>query len=460
MEQTIDTMIKRVINKLKRIKQEKEQQREHNNIWGKIKSISPRKHLELGNFGGGKMVLADINQDGIEEFIFMQTAGMFRSNLFKENYESGDFFKKTNKLPFCITATNTDGDILWQIGKPWDEELPYLCHGHEEIIKIADINNDGLPEILTFDNEDNLLIINCKGEIIRKVKLPNDNFSIVYHIPLPENDFIIMIGTMDRGYEPHPYANPWLILNSSFEIISSRDYIGAGHNIVVDDVNSDGIPEILIGYQLVNIKGEVIWTLDYWREKEIDSLEQHADCVKGFWEDGKWYAAISGSDKQYLINAHGETVWVKDLPHPQYCLVGKYKGETRIFVANQREVMNSYSMDGQEHWSGLLPEFWPKGKKPKLKDPERPIHINEPLKVINNHGSDYIVYLEGGLPYVIDFNGKLCLKFDIKVGEEINKYSTVFRRVNDIGLSYDIELAQFGSLLISNRWNLYGPFVI
>jgi hypothetical protein len=448
-------MINRIFNKLKRIFKERKLLRMHNRQWATVKNISPIKKFELGNFGGSKLILADLNFDGHEEMIFLQTAGMFRSTLFKENFTSGQFFKKTNEVPFCITATKNTGEIMWQIGKTWSQNTPYLCHGHEEIIKIADVNNDGFLEIITFDNEDNLLIINKEGEIIRKVKLPNDNFSIIYHVPLNGNDFVIVIGTMDRGYDPHPYGNPWLILNSSFEIISLCDYLGAGHNIVVDDVNKDGEPEILIGFQLINLKGEVLWTLDYWRDKEIDSLEQHADCIKGFWENGDWYAAISGSDKQYLINAKGETVWVKELPHPQYCLVGKYKDETRIFVANQREVMNSYSINGQERWRGLLPEYWPHGLKPKFRDPNRPIHLAEPLKLINIKGVDYIIYLEGGLPYVIDFNGKPSLKFDIKLKNEFEKYSSSFARINDIGLSYDVEISANGSLFIYNRWNLF-----
>ncbi|CAN5398922.1 hypothetical protein BH23BAC1_BH23BAC1_21100 [soil metagenome] len=428
--------------------------------WNSIPAIEMDEKLNFGINGGSKLIVEDLNNDGCNEFIWIQTAGIFKSKIYEKSSEIKIYKNNIGQEDvFCITSTDEKGIIQWQIGKPWEGDKPYLCHGHEQIIVTADVNGDGFQELLTFDAGNKLLIINFKGEIIKEIILPNDNFSIVYFVKTGsgKNDFILVIGTMDIGYSPHPYANPWLILDNNFEIISCKDYLGAGHNIVIDDINGDGIPELLIGYQLVNIKGQIIWTLDYWKDKEIDSLEQHIDCVQSHWVDGEWFATISGSDKQYYLNAKGEALWVKTLPHPQYNLIGKYNGELRIFVANQREIMNSFSIDGIEKWNGLLPEHWPSGK-PVLINEKRPIHINEPLYLIpnsNSYSDDYFIYTEGGWPFIANFNGRVKLRFQWPSEHSQFKFTNQFRRINDIGESFDVVIDNQNNIHIYNRWNVW-----
>jgi len=252
-----------------------------------------------------------------------------------------------------------------------------------------------------------------------------------------------------------------MILNNEFEIIKNSDYKGAGHYIAVDDVNQDGSPEILIGYQLVNLDGEVIWTLDCWQKREIDPQGQHVDHVAAQWIDGKWYAAIAGSDMLYFINAQGKALWTKELPHPQYCLVGNYQGEKRIFVLNQRKMMNSFRMDGSEAWRGVLPENWPVGK-PECRKPERPIHMDDPAALVpgKDGKNDYILYKEGGWPYLIDFNGKIVKRFPHTKSIRAKKPALPFHRINDIGLSYEAEVSDINNdqkpeILIYNREYLW-----
>lgn len=410
---------------------------------------------------GGRLFIEDINNDGVYEFLWLQTSGIYKSKLYKniiQNYYGND-----NKEVFCLTATDQNNNILWQIGTPYTGHIPYLTHADELMLTTFDVNNDGCKEVLVIDNNSQILIINGKnGFVEEKILLPDDNFSIICCTPKNKfsNDFMIIVGVMDRGYKPHSYANPWLFIDSKFNIISERDYIGAGHNIILDDVNKDGQIECLIGYQLVDMDGDELWTVDYWMGEEINDLEQHSDHAESIWIDGEWYVAIAGSDQQYLVNSKGRTLWYKKLPHPQHCLIGQYNDELRVFVLNQREIMNSYLFDGKEVWSGVLPEYWPVGK-PDLKNKKRPIHMSDPMILIKTlEKKDYFLYKEGGWPYLCDFNGKVVYKFPLTPMQCQPSQVFLYGRINDIGLSFDAQILEREytdqtQLVIYNRNNMW-----
>jgi len=421
------------------------------------------REIQLGNWGG-RLFVEDINNDGLKEFLWLQTAGMFKSKIYDQSQGVKNYFDIVGRDIFCLTATDQHGDILWQTGAPYSGEYAYLSHAAEHMLAFGDINNDGYKEILVFDESSHLLVLSpLDGAIIKKIQLPADNFSIVHYIQEAEDasSFKILLGVTDRGYPPHPYGNPRLIMNNQFEVISSKDYRGAGHYISVDDVNRDERPEVLMGYQLVDLEGETIWIVDYWKGRDIDPRKQHVDHVATLWLDGQWFAAIAGSDRLYFVNSQGKTLWSKYLPHPQFCLIGSYQGEKRIFVLNQREIMNSIRLDGTEVWRGILPENWPMGK-PKCSNPARPIHMDDPAALIPGKAGedDYILYKEGGWPYLIDFNGQITKKFPHTSNIPAKNPALPFHRINDIGLSYEAESADINNdgkpeVLIYNREYLW-----
>lgn len=411
--------------------------------WNNIPSIKCTKEIFLKDYGGSRLFIEDINKDGIKEFIWLQSAGMFKSKIY-DNFsrinEYNDRIK--HKEVFNLAATGPRGDIIWSNGNPYRGIYPYLCHAPEEFLKFGDVNGDGIDEILVFDANSNLLVISpIDGRTIKTINLPSDNFAILYYIKTGVNlfDFVLLLGVMDVGYSGYDYANPWIILDHNFKIISSSSYKGAGHNAVIADFNNDGNLEIMIGYQVINLRGEVLWTIDYWSDKEIDSLEQHADNIQMYQHHDQIFLSISGSDKQYMINSAGKTQWIKSLPHPQYNLIGRYNNELRIFVVNQRQIMNSITIKGEEKWRGLLPEFWPFGD-PLNNKINRPIHVNDPVTIIKAQsatGNDLMIYKEGGWPYIIDFNGSIKYRLEIPPTAKQEKPKVNFYRLNDIGLSYE-----------------------
>lgn len=435
-------------------------------LWSRIPCAQMINEVDLHNYGGSRLALSDLNGDGRKEFLWLQSAGMFKSKIYENSPEISNYMQEVGqKDVFCLTATDQAGNILWQTGNPYEGTEPYITHASEHILKTGDINGDGTDEILVLDDQDNLLVIEpVNGNVIRKVNLPDDSFSTLFYIRTGDGpkDFILLIGVMDRAYSPHPYANPWIIMNSDLEIVSCRDYKGAGHNVLIEDMNNDGKVEMLIGYQLINTSGEVLWTVDCWEAGDIDSLEQHADYIHAKHFNGDWLIAISGSDNQYLIDSSGKTLWVKRLPHPQACLIGYYRGEPRVFITNQREVMNSYTLDGSERWKGKLREHWPMGR-PSLAYHDRPIHSSDPMEIIESTGAastDLILYKEGGWPYLINFNGDIVKQLPYTPSTRKMDPAVGFRRINDIGLSYEAAVADIDNdglaeILIYDRNHLW-----
>ncbi len=411
-----------------------------------VPSITPKKIIDLGNKGGNNILLDDIDNDGNIEIIVLQSFGMWKSKLYRGS--EFDVFQSnfTQKKLFSLTCMTLDQEIKWEVGERWHHDKPYLCHGHEESIRLADINDDGKKEIITFNENGFLVVYNCYGALLHEIELPNDNFSIVYYISTSNGNRFI-IGTMDRSYLQDDYANPWIFMDDKFQIISEASYIGAGHNIGIADFNNDGLPEFLIGYQLVDLNGRIIWTLDEWQSNKIISLEQHADCIQPFNYQNSWYAAIAGSDYQYLIDNTGKTLWKVKLPHPQYCVVGKVEEVPVIIVDNQRQGTYIYSFNGEKIGQIVTTQFYNTFLNTTFIDSKRPIHQSLPIQMINNH---YCIYFESGSPYILNFRGevKAVVTFDSRYFCLHN--NKLFRRINDLGLTFGLVRAK-NVLAMANR---------
>lgn len=433
--------------------------------WQTLKKIPLTKIINLGS-NGGSLVQPCYNENKVlTGFIALQTAGMFKSEIYNSLNGIQHYLSKTKQDGlFCLTKFDLEGEIVWQKGSPYKGKLPYLSHSPEHMMKTYDIDGDGKEEILVLSSRDELLVYSDEGDLIKRIKLPNDSFSQLYVIPSrnSKESFRILIGVMDRSYDGYEYANPWILLNERLEITKEFEAKGAGHNIYFEDINSDGENEILIGYELFDFNASRIWTVDYWVSREMNSLEQHADWVEGIWWKSKWYGIIAGSDQQYLINMNGKVIWKKTLPHPQACSFGTYEDDLYIFVANQRESMDVFDLAGNQVNKTILPEHWPNGK-PAFINPVRPIHVSNPIQRLpsakGSEPSNAFIYIEGGWPYIANYLGKPVAKFEPGNNEKF-KFGYEFYRANDIGGSFDI-IIPTGSfdkteeLFIYNRTTLF-----
>jgi len=431
-------MLKKVKDKINRELFVHHCKRDLNILKKSAKIISPKNTY---SFKENEPSLIYPYEDG---FILFENAGMFKSGIYDgavQEYKS----EINQDTIFCLSKVNSTFDIQWVKGKAFNAEKPYLSHTSEHMSK--KIRHKSRELIAALGPGNNLTLYKSDGEIISSVKLPRDNFAQLFEVPsLKENQTLILVGVTDMAYDDYDYANPWMLFDSDLNLIREFEVKGAGHNVLIDDINKDGENEMLIGYELFDLSGDKIWTLDFWRDKEIDPIQQHADYIDGTWYKEEWIGAIAGSDRLYVFDSTGKTIWQAKLPHPQFCQFGYFNGELRLLVDNQRELTVIYDLLGNVKWKGTLPTNWPYGA-PILKKPERPIHLSDPFEKFSFKNEDYLIYKEGGYPYAIDFDGNIIGAFDIK---EIPNmcYSNGFHRINDLGATYQ-------SLVIEDKIYLY-----
>lgn len=411
--------------------------------WRNVPSAVIKGELDLSKFGGAQLFIADINGDNKNEFLWLQSQGIYKSKLHSNDSPAiKASLEKTGQSIFCLTATNIHGDIIWQVGLPYNGTEPYLSHATEQMVEIADVDGDGAVEVLVINSSNELLILNGPdGQTKKIIDLPADNFATVKTGVLDPDtkERTIIVGVTDKGYFPHSYGNPWLFIDPSLQIVAEKDYIGSGHQVAVIDANDDRVDEFFIGYQLIDSKSDVIWTVDEWKDCKIDAQEQHVDSIDIYKNGDDWFAAIAGSDKQYWIDKNGSTVWSKNLPHPQFCLIGKSSDPVEVFVLNQRIQMNCFDQNGLELWEGLLDEHWPKGK-PLAAVSSRPIHCNVPAIEVNlDNRTNMFLYKEGGWPYIVDFRGNILFRFPFDSKYSTKNFRSPIRRINDLGLAYEAE---------------------
>lgn len=434
--------------------------------WRHIPRANLIREFSLEEWGGCQLFVRDINNDGLPEFLWLQSLGIYKSRVFLGTNAVVDrFLSAHGQDVFCLTATDLSGNVLWQIGSPYSGNTPYLSHATEQMVAVADVDADGKTEVLALNGSDELWLLDGEsGSVKNRKRLPADNFATVKTgVAAAEiGERVILVGVSDVGYPPYQYANPWLFLDSSLNILSVREFLGAGHQVAVLDADRDGQDEFFIGYQLVDTDGAVIWTVDQWRNRTIDPVDQHVDTVETCWIDGKWYAAVAGSDQQYWVDSNGNTLWSHRLPHPQYCVIGRNGSSIQVFVLNQRKGMNCFDVDGNELWRGFLPEHWPQGRPPGA-SVSRPIHCNVPalsIKCKLDPERIQLLYKEGGWPYVADFYGNPTLVLPYGTQYRQPRHRTPARRLNDVGLAYEAEVCDldndgFDEIVVYNRQHVW-----
>jgi len=404
----------------------------------KARVASPRKTIVL------KEILPTLIFPFQNGFVLFENAGMFKSSIYNGTTERYKNQINQDEV-FCLQMVDSNFITCWQVGKSFISDMPYLSHTAEHMAK--KIKSESGEILAVLGPEQNLSTYDMFGNIKSSVKLPHDNFAQLFEVPsLEQNQALILVGVTDKAYDGYDYANPWMLFDSDLNLIIEFEVKGAGHNVLIDDINKDGENEMLIGYELFDLSGRKIWTLDYWRLKEIDSISQHADYIDGTWYNEEWIGAIAGSDRLYVFDSTGKTIWQTKLPHPQFCQFGFYNGELRLVVDNQRELFAIYDIEGKLIDKGNLPTYWPNGV-PALKIPSRPIHLSDPFEKFEYQNQDFLIYKEGGHPYIIDFDGKVVGAFSLAENPNFI-YSTAFHRINDIGASYQ-------SLVLENEILLY-----
>ncbi len=200
---------------------------------------------EAGN--GCRMWLGDINGDGITEFIMVQPDTGFDDRFFPHSVS-------------CATAYNLQGEMLWQIGFP-DPEVK--GSGSDIPAQIYDIDNDGNNEFICVMDDELCIFDGATGELKEKHPIPDEH----------AHDCIIIADLEGKGYPQNiilknRYNKLWA-LDTDFNVMWTFEG-NIGHYPWPYDLNGDGVDELIAGYNVLDGKGHLLWTID---------MKDHADCV-------------------------------------------------------------------------------------------------------------------------------------------------------------------------------------
>jgi len=347
-------------------------------------------------FGGDVLLLADLNGDGEKEILTLQTAGQFCSKLYTDRAD----LDEVDRSLYCLTATTLDGKVIWQDGSPYQRDFPFTGHGVQAgslMLCVDDVDLDGKAEVMVIRHGELVILEAETGREKRSVALPSDNYCLIYTAQLgpPEKGRQIICKVNDKSYKPWSYANPVIVFNSDLSVYHEPFSVrGAGHNMVVMDINDDGRDELFIGYSLLNHECKPIWTLDLG--PGFNYSGEHADQigVSDLNDDGKLAVRYSGSVDFFVTDISGNIMWKTNAGHSQMSVVGAWgpDGEKRIIMCEKnrgawgldtsgnilwhREDINGYAIDdvkwskNHRSWALFRPQLKTIEPTPYESDPE------------------------------------------------------------------------------------------
>lgn len=329
-----------------------------------------------------KLLVGDINGDGRMEVILMQPNGGI-----DDRYEPHQIT--------CVTAFDLNGNLLWQKGKPVEEPGKF---GSDFPAQVYDIDGDGNLEVLCIMDKTYFIIDGRTGNVKKQFPLPSDMaHDCIIIANLTGHEIAREVILKDR------YEHLWA-MDENFNVLWSHKG-NVGHFPWTYDVNGDGYDEIMAGYDLLDCKGNVLWS--------CKDLEDHADClwvgdVNG---DGALEIAVGGS-VTCLYDINGNELWRYDgSVESQHIALGKFcEDQPGLQMAGLDRIIRGDGYKGQ--WDGkdgmfMLDcdgkEVWKETRKTKGW-----LTIVNTLRNWNGEEKDYILaYRRGGGELPKLYNGKM-----------------------------------------------------
>ncbi len=276
----------------------------------KYSSLECIKKINLGKSGSGRQIRF-AKTDGKCYFILAQH---------QKRYIRDSFAHLSSLSLFDI-----DGNLIWTIGEPNNSKDNTLI-SCDLPFQVADINNDGRLELIYAMNFEVIIIDLLTKKEIKRMKTP-----IIDGDPLVKNepfyrlnvDAIRVADFEGLGYKgdfiiKDRYQNVWAF-NKDMELLFRYNHKNTGHFPYVFDYNNDGLDEMLIGYDLVSSKGEIIWSLpmnsDHTDEIIYAKLDKESDYK---------FILASGNEGMNIINKDGTIYKHNEIGHAQRVSVAKY----------------------------------------------------------------------------------------------------------------------------------------
>ena len=207
--------------------------------------------IKLGNGGSLRQIRFAHKPNGELFFIFAQHQKMIMRDSFAQIS--------------CLTAIDLKGNILWQIGEP-NNSFNNVAISCDLPFQVADINNDGLDELI-YSRDFYVIIIDAfTGREIKRMKTPlSDELFGQYPYKRLNVDAIRVADFEGLGYKgdfiiKDRYKNVFAY-DKNMKLLWRYNYKNTGHFPYIYDFNDDGKDEMFVGYSLVNNDGNILWSL-------------------------------------------------------------------------------------------------------------------------------------------------------------------------------------------------------
>jgi fibronectin type 3 domain-containing protein len=257
--------------------------------------------------GGARPWFGDLTGDGRSEIVMVQP----------HHINAGALY--TGPKVAAITAYTVEGEQLWQVG-----EVDSRGRNNSQDIpaQVVDVDGDGDLEVVAVMYPDGdteadgrfYVFDGATGEYVRDFALPH-----------PEaHDTIVFV---DADGEGHPdeillknrYSKVWLVASEG-EVLWEHQG-NTGHYPWPYDFDGDGRDEIMVGYDMLNADGELLWSAD---------LPDHADTiwVADIDSDGTADVLLGGASTSAHRWDTGEIIWVNDdTVESQNIMVGEFRAD-------------------------------------------------------------------------------------------------------------------------------------
>ncbi|MCX7886680.1 MAG: hypothetical protein N3B01_05400 [Verrucomicrobiae bacterium] len=395
--------------------------------------------LPIVDYAPAELFFADLDRDGRPEIVAYQGAAVFGARLYRDLPQVKPALPKST----CLIALRQDGTRLWSWGTPNPTGKPYTSHAFESCVATGDLDSDGKVEVALADGRKVYLFDGLTGRVRAEAEMPEDNFYIVQVL----RDRVV-VKNGEGGYGKWRYGEPVIGFDAKLKPVWGPVAIpGGGHHILA--LKEDNA--FLIGYCAVKRSGEIAWTVDAIDPAKLDPGKEHVDYTAALrLASGKLLFAFAGSNKAYLVEHGGRTLFARAGPHPQGCAIGRFRDDSEFQVA----IYNApdgpivlYDMAGNELWQRPAPRRWPLGCPKSCEG--RVFHRNRPIVSLavprpGKPAKDYIVYTDGGWPWGMDGDGNITLEFEVPPNSRQPEHELPARaRADDLGYGFATQVVDW-----------------
>lgn len=383
-----------------------------------MKAIKPVKHLDISAYGSENLLVGDINNDRVAEFILSQGPGSVGVEAFKpgraEGWRKGHVTEEDLALD-CLTVVDLYGDILWQRGNPWQRPYPFRTHGGANAMIVADVDGDGRNEFLRIHGDKLEMIEGDTGHLIRSVELDSESYYQVLTASFTEDGRKhVVVKPIGIGLPGHPHGCPVNVFDPEWiSCWGPCDFKGVGHKPIAFDVDADGRDELLIGWELVGPDGAVRWTLPL----EGDAAFSHEDrrVLADIDEDGELEQVLAMERLGLVVtDLNGCIKWREPSGHCGDACVGKFFGDRPGL-----QIMYNDEEAGQKGEKGA--SVMADGRRGKIIWDHTVDMYGQAIDWPNELGPQAILAVpheyyndpEDARPFIMDGNRKVLATFDI-----------------------------------------------